>query len=75
MKTPQSIERTIVACLVLHNLVVDANGDVDIRDTIDEYLSCHRKSSFKTNASVREIALSKRDYIKQYLMQANGYEK
>ena len=72
MKTPSSIGRTIVACLVLHNLTIDANDDVDIHDIIDEHLSCHNKSSFQSNGSNRSVALSKRDNIKDYLMQLHG---
>jgi hypothetical protein len=72
MKTPKSIARTIVACMVLHNLVMDARDDVLILDDTDEYLSCNWTSSFPENTPARTMALAKRDYIKQYLMEAHN---
>ena len=46
MKSPESIGRTIVACMVLHNLVIDANDSYEIqeRDRIDIYLGSHSRA-------------------------------
>lgn len=57
----------------MHNLIINANDDVEIRYIIDEYLSCHLKSSFKSNESGCAVAVPTRNYyFKQYLMQLYG---
>jgi hypothetical protein len=73
MKTPSSAGRTIVACLVLHNLTINAKDSINIPDPVDPYLHCHYP--VRESPSNRQMALAKRDQIKSYLMTVHGIEE
>lgn len=67
MKTPASCGRTIVSCMVLHNLTIDAGDDTVIDDRIDPYLHCNVPIPIvfpNQNLPDRHV---KRDMIKDYL--------
>jgi hypothetical protein len=72
MKSTESIGRTIVACMVLHNLVIDVNDSYEIqeRDRIDPYIGRHSRL-VNTGVGDRTQALLKRDQIKEYLIELN----
>ena len=68
MKSPVSCGRTIVACIVLHNLTLDAGDDVNLDDRIDPHLHGNIPHNFN-NVTVRNNVdrEEKRNNIKDYL--------
>ena len=67
MKAPGSCARTIVACMVLHNMTINAKDDVDLDDRIDPYL--HSNVPQATTLDQNDInRFAKRNNIKKYLM-------
>ena len=74
MKTPASIGRTIVACMVLHNWMIDVKENAYIpNNEVNDLFQSHnwKLSSGSTN---RACALAKRDRIKRFLMIVHDYE-
>ena len=69
MKTPGSCARTIISCLVLHNLTINAADDVNIVDRVDPWIGYHNNQGPLSYAgfSDRAAALQKRDNMKDYL--------
>jgi hypothetical protein len=72
MKTPASVGRTIIACMVLHNLTMSAGDSFGIpkRDRQDEYQGCHLRF-LNTAVGDKAQALLKRDQVKKYLVNIN----
>lgn len=69
MKTPQSCARTIVACMVLHNMTIDCGDQVNIaEDSVDIFFGQHTHVDYPNRAAAREAALTKRDLLKDYLV-------
>ena len=66
MKTPASCARTIVACMVLHNLTIDIGDDVQLDDRIDPFLHQHIRTNTDTDL-IGVDRFAKRDNIKEYL--------
>ena len=66
MKTPQSCGRTIVSCMVLHDLTVDAADDTDLDDRIDENRGWNRPAPVPVAVQPVE-RYEKRNNIKCYL--------
>lgn len=71
MKSPASIGRTIVSCMVLHNLTVELGDDCNIGERIDPFCGQHfRDNQYDARVSTREEALAKRNILKDYV---NGF--
>ena len=70
MKTPGSCARTIVACMVLHNLTVNSADDFSILDRVDPWVGCHQSEAPELYAELtnRAVALTRRDNLKDYLV-------
>ncbi|KAF0733091.1 hypothetical protein Ae201684P_010138 [Aphanomyces euteiches] len=66
MKNPSSCARTIVACMVLHNLTLDANDDVELETFVDPYLHLNIPHSIECETTFTD-RISKRNIIKDYL--------
>lgn len=68
MKCPESVGRTIVACLVLHNLTVELGDNCNIGERIDPFCGQHRRGNqYDAPVSTREAALTKRNIVKDYV--------
>ena len=68
MKSPKSCGRTIVSCMVLHNLTVDIGDDTVLIDREDPYLGFNYPNAVPVvamhNAIDRRL---NRDNLKRYL--------
>ena len=75
MKSSESIGRTIVSCIVLNNLTINAKNSFKLRlcDRVDPYRSQHSRW-IESRPGDKELARAKRDQIKDYLLGLNAQD-